>query len=356
MAKKISYLAEPQPAPSRLVEVAHLARVSPATVSRAFNAPHLLRASTLERVNAAAARLRYVPDGLARSLRRNRSMVIGAVVPSFRHAYFAAMVEGLQRAAAKQGYAVLLGTSDFDEGKELASVEAMVRQGVDGIILVGRQHDIGLLAFLRDQSKPFILTWSYDPDLPSVGVDHRRAMQPAVAHLLDLGHRDMVAILAFLAVSDRERARLDGIADAFAARGLAFAPERVIASEGSSLQQGRDAFRRARRRFPRATAAICANDLLAAGVLAECRAQGLDVPGEISVLGYGGLDVGAASWPAIATVQIPSEEMGRQAAECLLARLAGAPIPDRIELATEFLPRASTGAVVNRRIRKKADV
>lgn len=327
---------------SRLAEVARLAAVSPATVSRAFNAPDLLNAETLKRVTDAAARLSYLPDGLARSLRRKRSMVIGAVMPSLRHAYFATTVEGIQSEIARSGYTLLLASAGFDADAELAAVKSMIRQGVDGLVLVGLQHHPELLPLLADHSKPFVLTWSYDDTLASVGFDHRKAIQSAVNHLLDLGHREFVALMAFQAI-DRERERVDGIAQALAARGQMFAPERVIFAGGSALQDGRNAFRTARARFPDATAIVCTNDLLAAGALMECSANGLAVPGQLSVVGYGDLDIAAAMNPSITTVRTPAEDMGRLAARSLLARLAGQSELDHIELSTELIVRGSTG-------------
>ncbi|WP_342722331.1 substrate-binding domain-containing protein [Bradyrhizobium sp. B097] len=339
----VAIRSKPPSGVSRLAEVADLARVSPATVSRAFNTPNLLNEATLKRVNAAAAELNYIPDGLARSLRRNRSMVIGAVVPALRHAYFASTVEGLQSEIARHGYTLLLATSDFDEKAELAAVRSMIRQGVDGVVLVGMQHDPALLPLLNDLGKPFIVTWSYDTTVASVGFDHRKAIQPVVNHLLDLGHRDVVTIMAFLNVSDRERDRLAGIEDAFAARGAAFPRDRVIFAGGSGLQDGRNAFRTAQARFPEATAVICANDLLAAGAMMECTSRGLSVPRDVSVVGYGDLDIAAAMTPAITTVRTPAAEMGRMAANSLLAKLAGADGVEHIELATELIVRSSTG-------------
>ena len=328
---------------SRLAEVARLAAVSPATVSRAFNTPKLLNAETLKRVTEAASQLNYMPDGLARSLRKKRSMVIGAVMPALRHAYFASTVEGLQSEIAKHGYTLLLAVSDFDEATELAAVRSMIRQGVDGFVLVGMQHDPALLPLLRDLNKPFVITWSYDPVIASVGFDHRKAIQPAINHLLDLGHRDIVALMAFLNVSDRERDRLAGVRDAFAARGLSFADDRVIYAGGSGLQDGRNAFRTAQARFPNATAVICANDLLAAGTMMECTARGLSVPGDIAVIGYGDLDIAAAMTPPITTVRTPADEMGHLAAQCLIGKLAGSSGLEHIELATELIVRGSTG-------------
>lgn len=326
-----------------LMAVADLAGVSSATVSRAFNAPHLLKPATLQRVNAAAERLKYFPDGLARSLRSNRSKVIGAVMPSLRHAYFATTVEGLQVAISKEGYTLLLATSDFDLQKELTAVRSMVRQGVDGIVLVGRQHHLELLPMLEERKKPFMITWSYDQALPSVGFDHQRAGQVVANHILDLGHRDIVVIMAFLTVSDRERDRLAGIEQALAARGVALSGDRVVYASGSGLQDGRNALRAALSKHRSATAVICANDLLASGALLECSARGLRVPQDISITGYGDLEIAAAMNPPLTTLRTRAEDMGRIAAQCLLARLADQNVADHIELATELIVRESTG-------------
>jgi LacI family transcriptional regulator len=117
----------------------------------------------------------------------------------------------------------------------------------------------------------------------------------------------------------------------------------VIFAGGSAPQDGRNAFRTARARCPEATAIVCANDLIAAGALMECSAIGLSVPGQISVVGYGDLDIAAAMNPAITTVRTPAEDMGRIAARCLLAKLAGEAELQHVELATELMVRASTG-------------
>jgi LacI family transcriptional regulator len=269
-------------------------------------------------------------------------MVIGAVMPSLRHAYFATTVEGLQSEIAKNGYTMLLGVAGFDDLAELEAVRSMIRQGVDGFVLVGRQHDPALLPLLQERAKPFILTWSYDSALPSVGFDHRIAIQAAVDHLVDLGHEEFVALMAFPSI-DRERERSAGIEDALRRRGKPFTKDRVIYAGGSALQDGRNAFRAARAKFPKATAIVCANDLLAAGALMECSAIGLTVPGQISVVGYGDLDIAAAMNPSITTVRTPAEDMGRLAARSLLAKLAEKAELDHIELATELVVRGSTG-------------
>lgn len=117
-------------------DVARLAGVSPATVSRAFNAPALLDPQTLERVRQAAARLEYRPHGVARSLRSRRSLIIGVLIPSLQNTYFAETVERVQALLAERGYTVVIASSHYDPEAEHAAVRAMTRQGVDAVLLV----------------------------------------------------------------------------------------------------------------------------------------------------------------------------------------------------------------------------
>ncbi len=338
--------AKPGRRPARVatvLEVATRAGVSPATVSRAFNAPHQLNQDTLRRVTEAAQALRYQPNGVARSLRRNRSMAIGAVIPSFRHAYFSSTVEGLQSGCRAAGYSLLIATSDYDGKKELDAVHAMIRQGVDGLVLVGLQRDPELQALLEESAIPYIVTWSYDPQIPSIGFDHRKAMELATRHLLDLRHTQIAVVMAFLQVSDRERDRLAGVEAALAARGIALPPERVVFAGGSGLQDGRNALRAVLQQHPDTTAVICANDLLAAGAIMECRARGIAVPERLSITGYSDLELAAAMEPGITTVRTPSEKLGLMAAEWLARKLAGETVIEHRELETELIIRGSTG-------------
>ncbi len=328
-----------------------MAGVSAATVSRAFNTPQQLNSETLKRVTEAAQSLRYQPNGVARSLRRNRSMAIGAVIPSFRHAYFGSTVEGLQSGCRAAGYSLLIATSDYDEKKELDAVHAMVRQGVDGLVLVGLQRDPELQALLDESGIPYIVTWSYDEKLPSIGFNHGKAMELVTRHLLDLRHTRIAVLMAFLRVSDRERDRLAGIETALRARGMNLPPDRIFFAGGSGLQDGRNAMRAVLQQHPRTTAVICANDLLAAGAIMECRARGVVVPEQLSITGYSDLEFASAMEPGITTVRTPSERLGLLAAEWLVRKLAGDAVIERCELETELIIRGSTGPAMKRATR-----
>jgi LacI family transcriptional regulator len=149
--------------------------------------------------------------------------------------------------------------------------------------------------------------------------------------------------MAFLRVSDRERDRLAGIEKALAAKGMKLAQDRVFFAGGSGLQDGRNAMRAVLQQHPQTTAVICANDLLAAGAIMECRAKGIAVPQQMSITGYSDLEFASAMEPGITTVRTPSERLGLMAAQWLVRKLAGEEVFERCELETELIIRGSTG-------------
>ncbi|MFO1329245.1 MAG: LacI family DNA-binding transcriptional regulator [Rubrivivax sp.] len=335
--------AHERPAPPSVADVARLAGVSPATVSRAFNTPALLGAATLERVQRAAQQLGYQPYGLARSLRRRRSMVVGIVMPSLRYAYYAGTLERLQSLLAQAGYTVLLISANHDAQAELDGVRALMSQGVDGVVLFGRPLHDESAPLLARRGVPHLRCWSSLPDEPSVAFDHEAAMADVVDHLVDLGHRRLAAVIPFKALGDRFRGRLTAIREALAVHGLALQPQAVVDDGGLDAMAGREALRTLRARGVAATAVVCSNDLIAAGVLLEARALGLHVPQDLSVTGYNDSSLARAFEPAITSVDTPVELHAQEVARVLVAALRdGAPIP-RVRLPTQLHARASSG-------------
>lgn len=339
-------MAAPRPtphSPPSVADVARLAGVSPATVSRAFNAPALLGASTLERVQRAAQQLGYQPYGLARSLRRRRSMVVGIVMPSLRYAYYAGTLERLQSLLAMAGYTVLLISANHQAQAELDGVRALMAQGVDGVVLFGRPLHDESAPLLARRGVPHLRCWSALDGEPSVAFDHGAAMADLVQHLVALGHRQLAVVVPFKALGDRLRGRLTAIREALAGHGLALPPQAVVDDGGLDAQAGRDALRTLRERGLAVTAVVCSNDLIAAGVLLEARALGLRVPQDLSVTGYNDSSLASAFEPAITSVDTPVELHAQEVARVLVAALRdGEPIPC-IRLPTQLRARASSG-------------
>jgi LacI family transcriptional regulator len=328
---------------AKLSDVAQLARVSTATVSRALTQPGKVKPATVVRIRQAVQTLGYVAHGAARALASRRTHTVGAVIPTLDNAIFANTAHALQRALDDAGYTLLLASHEFDADVEARVTQALVERGVDGLVLLGTTHHPDVLRMLDTHQVPYVLTWALDASgrHPCVGFDNRAAAIRIAGHLLELGHREFAMISGVTAGNERAGERLEGVRQALAARGIALASGRVL-EKPYTLSAGREGLREMLSGSPRPTAVICGNDVLAIGALAECHARGLDVPRELSVTGFDDLEMAAVVTPALTTVHFPTAELGSYAAQHLLARLAGKPFAMCTELPVELVVRAST--------------
>lgn len=324
-------------------DVARLAGVSTATVSRALNLPDSVDPDTLSRVRAAIEKLRYLPHGAARALRSRRSDMIGAVVPSFDYALYARTTSALQREADARGYALVLAAHHYDLATEVRVTQQMVQHGVDAFVFVGLDHDPALFSLLDRYGHPYVLTWGVDASAtrPSIGFDNRGATFAMTRHLLDLGHRRFALISAPTAGNDRARERGAGVRAALAAAGLSLADD-CVRYGSIALESGVAAMRELLALPSRPTAVIATNDVFAVGAMVACRAAGVVVPGEVSITGVDNTDLGATQTPGLTSIRTPIVEIGRAAALQLFARLEGAPAELQQQLPFELVRRGST--------------
>ena len=326
-------------------DVARLAGVSTATVSRALNLPSTVDPETLSRVQAAIDKLRYVPHGAARALRRRKSDMIGAVVPSFDYALYARTTSALQREADAVGYALVLATHYYDLATEVRVTRQMVRHGVDAFMFVGLDHDPELFSLLDRYGRPYVLTWGVDASglHPSIGFDNRAATHAMTRHLLELRHRLFGLISAPTAGNDRSRERGAGVRAALAAAGLALADTHVRYG-AIALDSGRKAMHELLALSPRPTAVVATNDVFAVGAMLACREAGVRIPDDVSITGVDDTDLGATQTPGLTSIRTPIVEIGRAAAHQLVARLEGRPAELSQQLPFELVRRGSTAA------------
>lgn len=328
---------------AKLADVAHLARVSTATVSRALTQPEMVKPATAARIRQAVQALGYVAHGAARALASRRTHTIGAVIPTLDNAIFANTAHALQKTLYQAGYTLLLASHEFDPEVETRVTGALIERGVDGLVLLGTTHPPSVLRMLDTHQVPHVLTWALDPSgrHPCVGFDNRAAAVRVTHHLLELGHREFAMISGITAGNERAAERREGVTQALAARGITLAPGRVV-EKPYTLSAGREGLREIMRGAQRPTAVICGNDVLAIGAQAECQATGLSVPHDISVTGFDDQEMAAVVTPALTTVHFPTAELGTYAAQHLLSRLAGKPFEMRTELPVELIVRGST--------------
>ena len=345
-------MAAPTPSLPTISDVARRARVSTATVSRVVNASDGVRGELRARVEAAIAQLGYVPHAGARTLKSRRTGTVGAVFPTVDNAIFAQAIDALQRRLAEDDHQLLIATSGYDPAVEEGQALNLLARGADALVLCGCAQRPALLARLRARGVPVVhvMTWPLPPGLAGVGFDNARAMAQVVRYLLDLGHRRIAMLAGLTRDNDRAAARVRGAREAMAAAGLALPPQRLVECP-YALAEARQGLRQLLQAAPAPTAVVCGNDVLALGALLEAAHLGLQVPGELSIVGFDDLELASHLQPALTTVHVPAEAMWRRAAERALALARGDPAGPDHEVEVALVVRGST-APPGRRARR----
>ncbi len=335
-------------------DVANLAGVHPATVSRALD-PRLegrIAASTAERVRQAARHLGYVPDPVARSLRSRRSAAIGVIVPDLANPVFPPIVAGIEDALAEAGYVTLIANTGNDPIRERDRVAALQARRCDGYILASATLD-GTAAAPLISADPLTPPpvgranrQTAGASRPSASSDDGAGVRAAMVHLAALGHRAIAHLTGppnLSVVRTRAEAFL-GSADH-----LGLDPARLTVRHCPALTaaDARDAALALLAGDTASTAILAGNDLMAMGCYAAAQQLGRGCPDDISIIGYN--DMPSVEWwrPALTTVRIPQYYIGREAARLLLERIGGAPgqPAEQVLLPVALIVRSSTAPV-----------
>jgi LacI family transcriptional regulator len=336
-----------------LADVAALAGVSTASVSRALNAPGSVSPEIRRRVRSAADQLRWIPNGAAKTLASTRSGTVGALIPSLWHQNFANVIESLQNRLADAGYTLLLGCSGFSCEREIEHVRKMIERGVECVVLIGEQHAPSLYQALHERNIAYVITYTTgrDPGNICIGFDNHESYGRIVRYLFDLGHRTFALIAQPPADNDRIRQRVDAARDILAVEGIAIRPQHTIQVDHWTINDGRRAFRTIWDSDPKPTAVLCTNDYLAAGAVFEARSMGLRIPEDVSISGFDDIELAENTDPPLTTVHVPDHEMGAATADYIIGLLAGAAPAQPEKLDAELVIRASTGPPPPRSLR-----
>ena len=311
-----------------LHDVAKLAGVAPITASRALNTPSQVSAEVLRKVGDAVARTGYVPNLLAGGLASTRSRLVAAVVPTIAGPVFLETVQSLTEALAERGYQLMLGQAGYAGGREDALLEAIIGRRPDGIVLTGILHSAEGRRRLLASGIPVVETWDLTPTPLDmlVGFSHVEVGRAVAAYLHAKGRRRLAVV-----AGDDERAVRRSDAFRTAARALGLGDPRIVTVPApTTLKSGRAALAALLREAKDIDAVFCSSDLLALGVMTEARVQGLPVPRQLAVIGFGDLEFAADLDPALTTVRIKGDAIGRQAAMFIIDRVEGRDVPERV--------------------------
>lgn len=332
---------------ANIYDVAKRAGVSTATVSRVFSQPDVVAPATRRKVLVASNALKFTPNVASKLFRTQRTAKIVVSVPDISNPFFSLILQGIEDAAHREGYSVLLGDTQHERSREERYALMLKRREADGLIFLGHRlpkEAADFIQSLQPQCAPVVNGCEFSPTLrvPSVHIDNGKAAYEAMDHLYRLGHR-RIGIVTGPLVSPLSRDRLSG---ATACAKKRKATRDVIVMHGDfSIESGAAAGQRllARREAP--SAIFCFNDEMAMGVLEVARRLGVRVPDDVSVVGFDDIRFAQYTTPPLTTIAQPMRQIGEGTVQLLLRILANgeqAEPPESVTLPHALVVRAST--------------
>ncbi len=327
-----------------LQDVADLAAVSTATVSRCLNNSGHVTEKTRLKVQQAIQTLGYSPNFGAQALAAKRTNTIGAIIPTMENAIFARGMQAFQETLAENGITLIIASCSYRPELEEEQIRSLVARGADALLLIGQSRPAATYQFLARRNIPYVLAWAHKKDSQHcyIGFDNQAAAQTITRQVLELGHRNLGVIVGLTRNNDRARDRITGIEHAIADYGAQTAPLQVIEAE-STFQEGAKALDQLLANPRPPTAVICGNDVLAVGAVKRAKQLGLAVPEDLSITGFADIEVSELIDPELTTVHVPHREMGIAAAKSLIAMLkTQTPVESHL-LETRIVNRQSLG-------------
>lgn len=326
---------------SNIRDVARLAGVSVATVSRALSNPEKVSDESLEKVHNAIAQVGYRPNMLARNFRSARAYAVVVLVPDIANPFYSLFIRALEDRAQQKGYAVLLGDTRGTPEREMDYIRRVETRLADGIVQLRPSSEKSQNNIPPDIPCVNACGCEYTTG-PAIRIDNRAAAKTMVNYLISLGHK-RIGVISGLKDNPHAIDRLEGYKEALAEAGIPF--EKDLIAEGDfTMWSGLNAAFQFCNMKVRPTAIFSMNDEMAIGAMQTLKNQGIRIPEDMSVTGFDDIAYSKYSDPSLTTISQPAEEMGKMAMDMLLKVIEGEPLSQReCVLPTEFIIRKSTG-------------
>lgn len=299
--------------------------VSVATVSRVLNNSPKVTEETKEKILAAIRRLNYTPSAAARNLVGKGTRALGVIFHQMSSGFYASVMSGIEVQARGQGYHVLITLAHHSDPERKRYFDMLSEARVDGLIILDSVIGSQTVSLLKAYNRPIVMIQkeSRDPDISTISTANVEGARKALRHLLSLGHRDILLVTGPPEAEDSEL-RMEGCRSALAECGLTAADVKSIVGHYSA-PTALEAFREHRRRHGVPRAIFSFNDDMALAIMRELRVTGVNVPGDVAIVGFDGIE--AAYYMGLTTVEMPMMELGQEAVKLLLARIEdpGAP-------------------------------
>lgn len=335
-----------------LHDVADAAGVTRITVSRYIRQPTLVAEATALRIREAIEQTGYVPNQQAGQLASGASRLVAALIPNVGHSIFAETIQGLTEGLRESAYELLLLSTGYSQEREEEQLRVLTGWAPAAIVVTGRHHTPGALRLLRDAQTsgiPVVEIWDHpttraeSEGFAQIGFDHFAVGGAMARHLLDLGHTSLAYVDSGVAEDFRAHERGEGFVAAVQARGARATVLR--AAMGDAFDAGRAVLPKIlAAKGARVTAVAFATDHLACGALMQATRQGIAIPGQLALLGFGDFPIGRQLEPTLSTVRPPTADIGRVAAKAILQSLADGPEPSSSKLPYQLIGRESTAS------------
>ena len=329
---------------SSIKEVAQEAGVSTATVSHVINNTRFVSDEVRLRVNQAIERSRYYPNAHARSLASGKSKIIGLVISDIANPFFPDLVKAIEEAAFERGYDTVLSNTNYDTERTSHYVQRFIERQVAGVAVMTSEMSKALIDELAHRKVPvvFLDVGTTGLQMSNLQIDYEAGIEQAILHLVALGHRRIAYISGKIDIRSSRR-RLEAFKRTIKQL-FPDSPE-LIYYGNFKIEGGRRAaheiFTTQKSDLP--TAVVAANDLTAIGAISEFEAAGLNVPRDVSIVGFDDIDFAALTKPALTTVSLPRDELGRRAVEMLINALENPTEQGtEIRIPTNLIIRGST--------------
>ncbi|AKO92567.1 LacI family DNA-binding transcriptional regulator [Priestia filamentosa] len=324
--------------------VAEEAGVSIGTVSKVINNSGKISEKTRKKVFQAMQKLNYKPDAAAASLRGKRTKLIGLLVPDISNPFYAGIARSIEDRSHEVGLNVMLCSTDNNTEKEKNYLALLTSQRVDGLVVASAFRSTVLLQETIDRGIPSVLIASEIPQLSinTVTVDDYKGGYLATSHLLDLGHKD-IAIISENVRSNEPR--LAAYKDSMREAGIDVKPEYIMKTE-ATIQKGYECAKKLLLLDEKPTAIFACNDLLAAGVIQAAKELELDLPRELSVVGFDNTVLSTTTAPMLTTISQPIKQMGAKVVDLLRQEMEESKgHKERLLMAPELIVRQSTASI-----------
>ncbi|MDP4032533.1 MAG: LacI family DNA-binding transcriptional regulator [Pseudorhodobacter sp.] len=314
----------PIPDPRRtltLRDVSEAAGVSEMTVSRVLRSRGDVSAETRERVLTASRALGYVPNKIAGALASQRVNLVGIIIPSLSNMVFPEVLTGISETLDDTGLQPVVGVTNYSPAREESVLYEMLSWRPSGVIIAGLEHTAGARAMLENAGIPIVEIMDIDgtPVDSAVGISHRRAGRHMAEAIIAAGYRRIGFLGTKMPEDHRARKRLQGFSEALAAAGLSVADQEFY-SGGSALLKGRQMTETILKRTPDLDFLYYSNDMIGAGGLLYCLDKGIDVPGQLGLAGFNGVELLDGLPRKLATMDACRHEIGRRAAEIIAGK------------------------------------